>query len=421
MDNNIDITLLGFQALFWAISVYRLWGKNRYYSIFCMVLYLYLLPTEITYRFFPSFYDFYWGPDIWYEFYWFINFSLIVLLIVLNRWSKVRGVYNVISYKKKTQSRRLIIIFIFTFSLLATYLLATNAASITYSSVVANGAEGNEDIKLLFIDQIFKWLPTFVIFPLVAMAEKKWYSTLFIIFNIVLFMLYNILSGSRSDILAVTLGLVLLWMYGRKLKIKQIVTLVCIAAAFLFLAGQVYILRGGSNDGTLAETLLKQDYTAPAYNIVGVIGKNIVDPLMVIESQILKTFPLIGGEWMYMTIGDKIFPGSQISASQSWGFHPFVEGYLFVGFLGFLYNGFVIGLGLSVWNRFMSTNDINFNRFMFAVMGCIFFALVREQTIYFFRYIYFSFLPSAFLYSRLCNIDINFIGFLRKPSQRIVS
>ena len=29
------------------------------------------------------------------------------------------------------------------------------------------------------------------------------------------------------------------------------------------------------------------------------LAKNIIDPLMVINSQIIKTFPLLGGDWLY--------------------------------------------------------------------------------------------------------------------------
>lgn len=410
----MDIFLLSSQATFWAYSVYLLWSKNRYYSVFCMVVYLYLLPTEITYRFYPDFYNAYWGPDIWYEFYWFINFSLVTLLVVLNRASRIHGVYNVVRFRRYSY-KSYILFFVLAFSMVATYLLVKNLALISYQSLTENGATGNEDTMLVVIDQVFKWLPSFVIYPLVAMTNKKWYMQLFIIYNIFLFFIYNVLSGSRSDILAVTIGLVLLWMYDRKIKLKQILMLSVIAIAFLYLAGMVYTLRGGSNDGTLAEVLLKQDYTAPAYNLAGVIGKNVVDPLMVVHSQLFKTFPMLGGDWLYILLGDNLFPESQISASQSWGFHPFTEGYLFAGFIGFLYNGLVIGFALAFLNRFMSTNDKNFNRFIFAIIGSLFFALVREQSINFFRAIYFTIIPSAFIYSRLYDVEIHYLGLLRKP------
>ena len=78
----MDIILLCFQVFVWVSCILKLWNRNRFYAIFCMVLYLYLLPTEITYRFFPYLYDAYWGKDVWCELYWFVNFSLITLFIV---------------------------------------------------------------------------------------------------------------------------------------------------------------------------------------------------------------------------------------------------------------------------------------------------------------------------------------------------
>lgn len=411
-DINMDIILLCFQVFVWVSCIFKLWNRNRFYAIFCMVIYLYLLPTEITYRFFPYLYDAYWGKDVWCELYWFVNFSLITLFIVLNHTSKIHKVYNVVYYRRRN-SKSIVCFFVLVFSFLSSYLLVTNMVKISYQSLVENGSMGNENILMTIIDQMFKWLPAFVIFPMVAMEQKKCYMQVFTAYNILLYTIYNILSGSRSDILAVILGLVLLWIYGRKIRIKQVFVLSFIAITFLYLASFTYSLRGGVNEGTLEEILLKQDYTAPAYNLVGVIGKNIIDPLMVINSQIIKTFPLLGGDWLYFLIADSLFPSSQVSASQGWAFHPFAEGYIFCGFLGFVYNGLVIGLGLSIWNRFILTNNERFNRFMFAIMGCIFFSLVRSQSVNFFRYMYYMFIPSAYIYSRLSNIKINYRGFLR--------
>ena len=94
----MDIILLCFQVFVWVSCIFKLWNRNRFYAIFCMVIYLYLLPTEITYRFFPYLYDAYWGKDVWCELYWFVNFSLITLFIVLNHTSKIHKVYNVVYY-----------------------------------------------------------------------------------------------------------------------------------------------------------------------------------------------------------------------------------------------------------------------------------------------------------------------------------
>lgn len=414
MDNNtIDIFLLILQAILWAVSVYHLWKRNRFYSIFGMVLYLYLLPTEISYRFYPEFYDYYWGATAWYTYFWYVTLSLLVLFIVLNHTVKPKRVYNVVRYKQ-WHFGRVVWLFVVSYSLLFTYLLYSNIGMISYQALVQNGAMGGEDTMLTTIDALSKFLPAFAIFPIIAMKNSKWYLQLFALYNIILSFVYNTISGSRSDILAVTVGLVLIWMYGRKIGLKQMLAIGGVAIVFLFVAGIAFTLRGGTNDGTLAETLLMQDYSGPAYNILAVIGKDIISPILLIKSQFLKVFPLMGGEWMYIPIGKIAFPTVEMSGSQGMGFHPFAEGYLFAGFFGFVYNGLIVGWGLALWNRFMSTNDERFNRFMFAVMGSLFFALVREQTVWFIRYIYFSFIPAIYIYSRLCNVSIRYTGFLSR-------
>lgn len=419
MDNNtIDIFLITLQVILWGASVCLLWKKNRLYSIFGMVLYLYLLPTEISYRFYPEFYDYYWGVDTWYTYFGYVTLSLLFLFIVLNLTGKSKRQYAVIRYKKH-RFGSFVWLFIVLYSFLFTYLFYNNIGMISYQALVQNGAVGGEDTMLSTIDTMSKLLPAFTIFPIIAMKNSKWYLQLFALYNIILSFVYNTISGSRSDILAVTVGLVLIWMYGRKIGPKQIFALGCAAIAFLLIAGVAFTLRGGTNDGTLAETLLMQDYSGPAYNILAVIGKDIINPLVLIKSQLLKIFPLLGGEWMYIPVGKIAFPTVEMSASQGMGFHPFAEGYLFAGFIGSVYNGLVVGLGLALWNRFMSTNDERFNRYMFAVMGSLFFALVREQSVWFIRYIYFSFIPAVYIYSRLCNVSVRYKGFLRRSGKRV--
>ena len=192
----MDIILLCFQVFVWVSCIFKLWNRNRFYAIFCMVIYLYLLPTEITYRFFPYLYDAYWGKDVWCELYWFVNFSLITLFIVLNHTSKIHKVYNVVYYRRRN-SKSIVCFFVLVFSFLSSYLLVTNMVKISYQSLVENGSMGNENILMTIIDQMFKWLPAFVIFPMVAMEQKKWYMQVFTAYNILLYTIYNILSGSR--------------------------------------------------------------------------------------------------------------------------------------------------------------------------------------------------------------------------------
>lgn len=51
-DINMDIILLCFQVFVWVSCIFKLWNRNRFYAIFCMVIYLYLLPTELLIDFF---------------------------------------------------------------------------------------------------------------------------------------------------------------------------------------------------------------------------------------------------------------------------------------------------------------------------------------------------------------------------------
>lgn len=410
-SDTLDAVLIFLQALLWGGAIYIIWAKNRLFGLFCMVLYLYLLPTEITYRFFHHFADDYWGRDVWYDFYGFVSLSLLSLFLFFSFSKSKNRVYNVV-YKKKSSNKWIGYGIVILFSIISSYYLFTNINLITYHSLVENGSEGYELNSITITDTLVKSLPAFVILPLLTLEKKSILIKLFAIYNIMLFFSYAFITGNRSDMLGFFMILALLWLYGRELKLKQILIVGVSALLFIYIATQMSSLRGIEDGGSLAETLLKQDYMAPAYNIIGVQAKNIVAPYAVVSSQILKMFPSMGGEWLYITISPKIF-GVEFTASQSAGFHPFTEGYLFAGFFGFLYNGIIIGALLKLWNRFMQTNNKLFNRFMFALMGCLFFALIRAQSINFIRFIFFEFLPVSFIYAQLNNVSIHYLGFFQ--------
>lgn len=411
-NDTLDAILLILQALLWGCAIYIIWGKNRLFGLFCMVLYLYLLPTEITYRFFHQFSEDYWGKDVWYEFYGFVSLSLLTLFLFFRLNKEKFRVYNVV-YKKKSNTKWIGWSIIIIYSVVTSYYLYTNIALISYHSLVENGNEGFGLDSITVTDTLVKSIPAFVILPLLSLNNKTILTKVFILYNIIIFFTYAFITGNRSDMLSFFVAITLLWIYGRKLRLKQIIYLGTFAILFLHIAGQMSDLRGIESGSSLAETLLKQDYMAPAYNILGVQAKQIVTPMTVISSNIHKIFPSMGGEWLYMVIGPKIF-SFDVSASASAGFHSFTEGYLFVGFCGFLYNGIVMGALITLWYRFMRTNDDNFNRFMFALMGCLFFAIIsRGQYVHYIRNIYMNFLPVSFIYAQLNNVNIHYLGFFQ--------
>ena len=416
-NDTLDAILLIMQASLWGGAIYTIWRKNRLFGLFSMVLYLYLLPTEITYRFYHHFANDYWGRDVWYEFYGFVSLSLLTLFLFFKLSKSKKIVYNVV-YNKNNNTKWIGWSIIIIYNIVTSYYLYTNIALISYHSLVENGYEGFGLDTITITDTLVKSIPAFVILPLLSLKNKTILTKVFILYNIILFFSYAFITGNRSDMLAFFVAITLLWIYGRKLKLKQILYLGSFAILFLYIAGQMSNLRGIESGSSLAETLLKQDYMAPAYNILGVQAKQIVAPMTVLSSNFHKLFPSMGGEWLYMVVGPKIF-AFDVSASASAGFHSFTEGYLFAGFWGFLYNGIIMGALVTLWYRFMRTNDDKYNRFMFALMGCLFFAIIsRGQYIHYIRNIYMTFLPASFIYSQLNNVGIHYLRFFHTYQTR---
>lgn len=410
----LDELLIILQILIWLVLTWKLWLNNRFYALFSCSIFLYILPTEIVYRFFPSFVNYYWGGDIWYNFYFFSSLSLFSLLFLLN-FDKKKLRINAI-FQKKTNSTFTIRVFMLCYFALCLFLFYINFDKISYYSLVMNGIENTADTSLSVTTFLIKNLPYLLILPVIASNNKNKTEKFICLLAVILFVIFCFMGGSRSGLLSLCLSIFAYWIYGKQIKLKQVCYILFFAFLFLYVSSEIakYRKNGVVEDVPLVEKILDQDYTIPAYNIIAVQAKSYIDPIAVIESNVLRMFPALGGEPLYEYVGKRVFTNSGINATQGLGFHPFVEGFMFAGIFGFIYNAIVLFFWLYLWNRFMSTNNEQFNRLMFAVMIGLFFAIVRSQALYFFRYIYITIIPASYIYSKLSGVSIRYKKFICK-------
>jgi len=146
---------------------------------------------------------------------------------------------------------------------------------------------------------------------------------------------------------------------------------------------------------TIFENLLTQDYFVPSFTIITSMYYGLVFPMTVLESNLLGLIPLIP----HLTLGGVFVQIVNPLRDAGYGYYILTEGYNVMGFWGIFYNMFIFVFGFKLIHRlFAETNNIEFNRFMRGVIAFIIISIVRGQSMYFIKAVYFVFSPAVILY-----------------------
>jgi len=208
-------------------------------------------------------------------------------------------------------------------------------------------------------------------------------------------------AGNRSDILALSLGVVTYELFpvltddrgglrpGRALQLARrpvvvaLVALVGVAGGWLMLRN--YAARGslGAVEGLPTYAiLLYNDFFTPAHMLFGAIGLDWVHPWAVIQSNLANatfTGRVFDVPYLQQDIGNALVPGTS-NRMASFGYYLFAEGWMFAGAWGFLYNAIVPALGLLCWRRLSATRDLRANLFWAAFAAMFVATIARSQS-----------------------------------------
>jgi hypothetical protein len=146
------------------------------------------------------------------------------------------------------------------------------------------------------------------------------------------------------------------------------------------------------NDFDFVQKLLLKDYYAPAHMLYTVIHYDFIDPLFVLYSNFSNSFVLLNVDYLQIPVTELIAPGVA-NRSQGYAFYLFSEGYMFMGFMGFIYNGLMLMTGLSVWFTFYNTKNKYFNYLVFSLLSTQIANLARGQSSYFYKDIFVFLFP----------------------------
>lgn len=216
------------------------------------------------------------------------------------------------------------------------------------------------------------------------------------------FMIFTFKVGSRTDTLALFLGIAVFEAGRIRFTARRIVAvgvIVCTLYAYLSVLGNHRTEQSGVDTDRLTRILVS-DYYAPAHMLFAAVAYQYIDPEEVITSNAANTLVLMHHPYLQATVTDLFLPGVA-TRSQGFAFYNFTEGYLFAGFSGFLYNGVVLGFLMALWRSCATTNSEKLNHFLLAIMGSMVIGLIRGQCSYFIKIMYTFIIPGAVVYLAL--------------------
>ena len=222
-----------------------------------------------------------------------------------------------------------------------------------------------------------------------------------LILELSLFLMIAFKLGNRADILSLTLGIVFVEIeLMRSAKVKYL-NFACITVAIilvLFILVKVEGLRGSEfvDDYAFIERIIYKDYYAPAHILFAAIGFNYINPWEVLASNFYNSLILVGHPYLQETVTELFNPGIT-TRSASYAFYIFSEGYLVFGLMGFLYNGLIFFVGISIWRLFSNSSNNYFNLFLLSLMASQAANIARGQSSYFIKDIYTIFIPAIVL------------------------
>jgi hypothetical protein len=212
--------------------------------------------------------------------------------------------------------------------------------------------------------------------------------------------------GNRTDSVALLNGIIFVELILQKSRPRNVrksfLRLTAIALSLLAFMIWVRIVRteDAGPEMDWMRIVIFQDYFAPAHMLFAAIANNLINPLEVLTSNYYNSMILMNYPYLQEYVTDTFNPGITTRIG-SYAFYLPTEGYLMMGYWGFLYNGIVVSLGFLMWRRIAATASSDLNALLLPILALDLANIARSQSSYFIKLIYFHFIP-ALLVIFLC-------------------
>lgn len=420
-----DATIFLAEALVFLLGFKFIFSRDRFFGIFYLFLVVYALPAQVGYHYLGELSALtvgYFGPEVWYRASVFIILSLCMFWasfgLLRRRISAVIPLQTIARRSRAVKKG----------ALLAT--IAT-AAVLTYeaSYFVLNFADINwytaQDEDFVAAKSGY-YLFLFLIKLLVAVAITCYVlvrqrggvlprrlQLIVLALALAVFFAVALRLGNRTDLVAFSLGVAVFESSRVAFTATRVLkaAVLCLIAFLLLSSVESLRYTGGQEELGLAASLLLKDYYAPAHMLFAAMANGFIEPAQVIVSNFSNSLVMLHQPYLQEPITNLFRPGVA-TRSTGYAFYVLTEGYVFMGGAGFIYNGLVLLVGLSVWRKLARSNSKRLNEFLLAIMGCMLVNLVRGQSSYLVKYLYTFVMPGMILYCLLAGLAVKIrVGF----------
>ena len=409
------IYLIIFFSLFFLFTFIHIFKSDIFFSGVYFFLYLYVIFSMIGYAYFPDISEslhVYFGPQVFYEFFYFIFLSFIIFYLCFLFFYK--SLIRKTSYGVKQVNKKTTFFYLFLFLHLIYLLLFTiiNYDNLDYSLSSKKGELfSGVNLPFSFFTIFFKLLPGINLLlyylyrfkdPSTNSRENRYLVWIFLI-EFIFFIAVSVKMGSRSDLVALIIAILVSEFSYRKVMLKLKLALpwgkIFLAFLLVLLANELASIRNpDQNKSELnGPLILQNDYYAPSHILVASIANNYIDPMKVLTSNLSNALVFINEPYLQLEVMDLFIPNVLINRSSSYAFYIFTEGYLVMGFYGFIYNGMLLFFGLFLWRKLANTPNNYFNIFVISLISLQMINIVRGQSSYLIKDVYMSFIPILFL------------------------
>ena len=272
--------------------------------------------------------------------------------------------------------------------------------------------------------RLFSGLTVLLIgYVLVENKRHRWLYYLIVVASVAMIFSVAVKASARSDMVYFALALVVLFWLHFKIPVRRVFFFSLISIPAALVLGQLMQLQRASIEGDFVallgivfenlgyldnETivmLVSQDYFSPAATLIMSVEKNIVDPVAVITSNLFNSIYFMNHD----TISAIVVSEYNLSFARGAGFAyiNYAEGYNFMGFTGFLYNGLVCGLILHILNvDFKGVSKVHAN-VLKAILAILMIQIIRSQSGLSFKLLY-TFLPIFYFYCQVFGYSLRF-------------
>lgn len=414
--------LLIIEILFFMPAIVKLWKKSVYCTAFFVIMLYFCFVFQIIYLYMPEvFYsnhyvnNTFWDCEqkYWYHFYFFSTFSLFAIWIVMY-WGmrlKIKNGVRLRIEKSKGKGRylfeKIVTLVFFAFALIDLFLFVRNIGEFSYLNSLLVSI--SEEITFLSIAEKIIRNSAFYIVPLFAITydkniAKSRYRNVNRLSAIICFSVliaHAFITADKSNLFSILIGIGVLYIHNNKgnfgalFKYSMVFFLLYIGIQWGI---HRFTSRVFGQDFSILNSIISTSAAQNMFDTFAVIRYNYINPIEVIVSTIIKSF--IGNDYPYLfeTLG-KLYASFNLNATYSFAHFLFADGFVFLGYLGFLYNGIVIGAFILLWQSLTQTNDRDFNNIILCAEATLIMALIRGSGMgNFIKYLYVYIAPIIVIY-----------------------